>query len=173
MSPRYSWLLDDAFLVWFPLIGLLAGALIYPPYRALRGDRRYWVNAPHYLPWRAADTNTWPYLLLGCGLATILAMPSLVFEAMGPEGARRLVWKGPLWIPLLAAAMGIFWWPKRRGPAWYRAGGEPGRHRSTMPVTDAEISAVEAMPDSKRRTRLLRNIAACRAHVPAGDHRTR
>ena len=160
MSPRYSWPLDDAFLVGVPLIGLLAWVLIYPAYRDLRGDRRSWVKAP-------------PYLLLCCGLATILAMPSLVFEAMGPEGARRPVWNGPLWIPLLAAAMGIFWWPKRRGPAWYRAGGEPRGHRSTMPFTDAEISAVEAMPDSKRRTRLLRNIAARRAYVPAGEHRTR
>lgn len=165
MSSRYAWLLDDALLIGVPLIGLLAWALIYPAYRALRGNWRSWVNAPPYLPWQAARTNTWPFLLLCCGLAVVLAMPSLVFEAMGMEEARQLVWKGPLWIPLIAAAMGVIWWPKRWGPAWYRTWRAAGGHRSTMPFTDAEISVIDALPDSKRKTRLLRNIAACRAYA--------
>lgn len=164
-----AWLYNDAIVIGIPLIGVLAWCLIYPAYRALRGSWRSWVNAPPYLPWQASLTNTWPFMLLCMGLALVVAMPSLVFEALGWEAARKFMWNGPFWIPWIGAIVGIFWWPKGLGPAWYRTWRNAGGERSIMPFTPEDTEAVRRLPEGKRRRRLEKNIEACRVYCAQDD----
>ena len=161
-----SWLLDEAILVGIPLMTVVVAALLYPAYLALRGDWRSWTVAPptNNLQWRR-PTTYFPFSLLFAGLAVLTAMPSLVFEALHWESSRTFVWAVPFWIPMALLMLSIVWWPPFLGPPWYRRWRAAGGTRDVLPWTAAEIAAAAALPESRRKARILRNIDASKAFV--------
>jgi hypothetical protein len=167
MPAEMSWMYHEAIVLGLPVVALLALGLLYPAYRALRGDWRSWTVAPKYAVWQSSERNNWPFSLLFAGLAVVVVMPTLFFEAAGWEAARRFMWAGPFWIPWAMVVVSIFWWPKI-GPEWYRCWREAGGNRWTMPFTDEEIASAEALPEGSRKKRLLRNIEASRRYILQG-----
>lgn len=165
-----SWLLDDALLVGVPVIAALAASLLYPAWLALRGDWRSWTVAPPILTLRKQlPINHYPFTLLCAGLAIVVVMPSLLFEALNWEQARKFMWTVPFWIPAIPCVLSVYWWPPFLGPAWYRrwraAGDITGGSRSVLPWTSAEIAAAAALPEGRRKARILRNIDVSKAFV--------
>lgn len=161
-----SWLLDDALLVGVPLISALVAALLYPAWLALRGDWRSWTVAPPIITLRKQlPINHYPFSFLCAGLAILTVMPTLLFEALNWEQARKFMWEGPFWVPMGALMLSLYWWPPMLGPSWYRRWRAQGGVRTVLPWTAQELSAAAAMPEGRRKVRILRNISVSKAYV--------
>lgn len=161
-----SWLFDRAILVGIPLMTVVVAALIIPAYLALRGDWRSWCVAPPITTgkWRR-PTTYFPFSLLLAGITIVTVMPSLVFEALGWEGARQFVWSVLFWFPMAVLMLSIVWWPPFLGPRWYRRWRAAGGSRDILPWTASELAAATALPEGRRKKRLLRNIEVSKAFV--------
>lgn len=92
-------------------------------------------------------------------------MPSLVLEALGWEEARKFVWAAPFWIPMVPLMISLAWWPPFLGPAWYRRWRAAAGTRNVLPWTSADIAAAAALPEGRRKKRILRNIEVSKGFV--------
>ncbi|AIY03877.1 MULTISPECIES: hypothetical protein [Arthrobacter] len=161
-----SWLLDDAVLVGIPLMPAVVAALLYPAWLALRGDWRSWTVAPPVVTLRRQlPINHYPFSLLCAGLIVAAVMPSLLFEALHWEEARKFMWAVPFWIPAVPLMVSVYWWPPFLGPQWYRRWRAAGGARSVLPWTAEELAAAGALPEGRRKARILRNIDVSKTFV--------
>ncbi|MFC7401442.1 hypothetical protein [Citricoccus sp. GCM10030269] len=132
--------------------------LLYVAWRCLNGDTRTWAVLPR-LPFQVSRHNTWPFMLLMCGLALLTALPSVFFEAWDMEGARQATWN-LFFIPLALVVLSFVWWPLAWTPAWFKDWARRARSQGDAnPWTPPEIERVKCAPPSKRRQRALRDIA--------------
>ncbi|MEE1621832.1 hypothetical protein ACQ3I4_09575 [Zafaria sp. Z1313] len=156
------------------ILALIAG-LALPALKALGGTWRSWVLAPGVvnLPMTWFQTrHKWPYMLLCMAVALTLMLPTIYFEAARDEHMRQLWWTLPFfWVPWLLTVVSFFYWPLWATPRWNRAWEARRRHEArAIPFTDAEVAAVEAMPEGRGKRRLERNIAASRRYAAGHEN---
>ncbi|POH58053.1 hypothetical protein [Arthrobacter glacialis] len=148
------------------MVTLAVAALAFPAYLALRGDWRSWTVArPVTRAEWLRTTSYFPFTLLLAGLTLVTLMPSLVFEALDWEHARRFIWAILFWIPMVPLMVSLVWWPPFWGPLWYRRWRAAGGSRSVLPWTAEDIAAAAALPEGRRKARTLRNIETSKGFV--------
>ena len=159
-----------AYLGMLLLLGGAVTVLFYVSWRCLNGDTRTWAALPP-APFQVSRNNTWPFMLLMCGVALMTALPSVLFEAWGMDGARQATWTVFL-VPLALVALSFFWWPVAWTPAWYRRfAAERDRTPDAGLWSAEEIERVTAAPESRRRDRALTDIARLVGEEHVAGHR--
>lgn len=161
-----SWLLDDALLIGVPLLSVVLVALVIPACMALRGNWRSWTVAPPAIPrLKHRPTTYFSFSLLCSALVLLTVMPSLVFEALNMEEARVLMWTVPFWTAMAPLMLSIAWWPACLGPKWCRQWRAAGGNRKVLPWRREDIAAAMALPDGRRKDKILRNIEVSKSFV--------
>jgi hypothetical protein len=166
VDPQFYMLGQPSF--WLGLAFVLALAVIplWIGWRALDGTYRRWTIAPP-IPFQISSRNTWPFVLLSAGITIAVALPTIVFEVIGWEDARQFVWAGPVWIPLAGLILSVFYWPVTLAPRWYREWVRHPHYPDVSPWSPDEVEAVLAMPESRKRNGMLKDMEWCGVDVDA------
>ncbi|GHC99264.1 hypothetical protein [Zhihengliuella salsuginis] len=155
-------------IVFAVVAHLVVIAFVTPGFRALTGARRAWTVKPPFNITQLSPRNTWPFMLVCVAAALLLSTPATYFEAVGDEAMRQLWWNLPfIWIPLPFIMLSFVWWPAKLAPRWYREWVERGGRRDVMPWTDAEIADVQALPEGRRKNKIMKDIDLCRGLTAA------
>ncbi len=61
--------------------------------------------------------------------------------------------------------LSIVWWQAFLGPKWHRQWRASGGNRQVLPWSRADIAAAMALPDGRRKDKILRNIEVSKSFV--------